>query len=151
MANFCGQASAEQQLLLEQFIAIYPQLRADNLALLAQIYDDDIRFQDPMHQLQGLTELTDYFAGLYRNITDIHFDIQQVLMTGAQAAITWRMSFAHPQLARGKVIAVDGMSHLTLEHKIIFHRDYFDVGQMLYEQLPLVGGMVRWIKQRAQT
>lgn len=151
MANFCGRASSAQQLLLEQFINIYPTLRADNLALLAEIYDDDIRFQDPLHQLQGLALLTDYFAGLYRNITDIHFDIQQVLMTGEQAAISWRMRFAHPKLAAAKLIEVDGMSHLTLADKIIFHRDYFDVGQMLYEQLPLVGGLVRLIKKRAQT
>jgi hypothetical protein len=32
--------------------------------------------------------------------------------------------------------------------KIIFHRDYFDAGAMLYEQIPLLGRVIKWVKQK---
>ena len=36
----------------------------------------------------------------------------------------------------------------TRNGKIYYHRDYFDMGAMVYEQLPLLGRIVRKIKQR---
>jgi hypothetical protein len=30
-----------------------------------------------------------------------------------------------------------------------YHRDYWDAAGELYEQLPLVGGLMRWLKKRA--
>ncbi|MGL5391865.1 MAG: nuclear transport factor 2 family protein, partial [Shewanella sp.] len=95
-----------------------------------------------------LPALTDYFAKLYENIKYIQFDIKEVHQSDSQAALFWQMHYAHPKLNRGALIKVDGMSQLKFSHKIEFHRDYFDVGQMLYEQLPCVGALVRAVKSR---
>jgi hypothetical protein len=32
---------------------------------------------------------------------------------------------------------------------VCYHRDYFDAGEMLYENLPVVGRVIRWIKDQA--
>lgn len=151
MANFNGQCSSAQQQLLERFLAMYQQLRAENLYMLAEVYDERILFQDPLHQLSGLAELSHYFAGLYKNIQTIQFDMSQVLMSPHHAALTWRMSFEHPKLNGGQQVQVDGMSQLVIgdSNKVTYHRDYFDVGAMLYEQLPLLGSVIKRIKQRA--
>ncbi|KFZ37042.1 transcriptional regulator [Shewanella mangrovi] len=143
-----GQCAAGEQQLVERFLAMYQRLNRDNLSLLADIYDEQILFQDPLHQVCGLDALTQYFVGLYQHLDYIAFDMQQVLLAPAQAAINWQMHFQHPRLNRGQLISVDGMSFLTLADKVTFHRDYFDVGQMLYEQLPLLGSAVRAIKRR---
>ncbi|HGP4674712.1 TPA: nuclear transport factor 2 family protein, partial [Vibrio cholerae O1] len=34
------------------------------------------------------------------------------------------------------------------EGKVTYHRDYFDMGEMLYEQLPVLGQVIRAIKRR---
>ncbi|HDY7901818.1 TPA: nuclear transport factor 2 family protein, partial [Vibrio vulnificus] len=50
---------------------------------------------------------------------------------------------------KGACVEVKGVSHLKFEAgKVIYHRDYFDLGEMLYENLPLLGGIIRAIKQR---
>ena len=151
MANFNGQCSSAQQQLLERFLAMYQQLRAENLHMLGEVYDERILFQDPLHQVRGLQPLRCYFAGLYQNIHSIHFDMSQVLMSPNHAAINWRMSFEHPKLNGGKLVLVDGMSQFIISdsNKVTYHRDYFDVGAMLYEQLPLLGCVIKRIKQRA--
>ena len=46
---------------------------------------------------------------------------------------------------------VRGVSHLVLapDGRIAEHRDYWDAAEELYEKLPLLGGLMRWLKRRA--
>ena len=44
---------------------------------------------------------------------------------------------------------LDGASHLRLaDNRIAYQRDYYDLGAMLYEHIPLLGGAVRAVKAR---
>ena len=60
------------------------------------------------------------------------------------------MTFSHPRLAAGQPVRVEGAPRLEFDDadKVCLHRDYFDLGAMLYEQLPLLGALVRTIKGR---
>jgi hypothetical protein len=57
------------------------------------------------------------------------------------------MHFKHPKLGN-RLISVRGVSHLQISDKIDFHEDFYDMGAMLYEQLPLLGNVTRWLKLR---
>ncbi|WP_394129859.1 nuclear transport factor 2 family protein [Shewanella maritima] len=156
---------------------MYQRLNKNNLEILAQVYDETIEFQDPLHQVLGLTALTEYFAELYSNVSSIAFDIHQVQLMqtvdGSQAQIAnayqeqiangsqalpeqglqsaclfWTMTYQHPKLNRGQAINVEGMSQLQFTDKIIKHRDYFDAGQMLYQHVPILGSMIRILNKR---
>ena len=50
-------------------------------------------------------------------------------------------------------VRVEGATRLQFDAwgKVCLHRDYFDLGAMLYEQLPLLGPVVRVIKGRLGT
>ncbi|MGL5046698.1 MAG: nuclear transport factor 2 family protein [Shewanella sp.] len=144
-----NQAMTEPNTLVDEFIQLYQDLNKDNLHLLAQVYDDSISFTDPMHQIMGLEALTQYFAKLYKNVQHIHFEIKEVQQDANQAALFWQMDYRHPKLNKGALIRVDGMSQLKFNDKIYFHRDYFDLGQMLYEHIPCMGGLIRLLKDRA--
>ncbi len=146
-------ASPQSQEIIQAFIALYQSLGPEQLPTLRHrlqaVYAPEICFCDPMHRLEGLEQLEQYFAGLYRNLTEIAFEITDVLPTGDQAAISWQMKYCHPKLNRGQSISVDGISLIKFGDKIHYHRDYLDLGQMLYEQLPLLGSVVRMVKGRA--
>ena len=135
--------------LVDNFIELYQALNKNNLHLLGQVYGDDIIFTDPMHQISGLESLTQYFAKLYENVQHIQFEIKEVQQNDSQASLFWQMQYRHPKLNKGQLIRVDGMSQLKFNDKIYFHRDYFDLGQMLYEQVPCVGGLIRLLKTSA--
>jgi limonene-1,2-epoxide hydrolase len=132
------------------FIQLYQKLNKDNLQKLTEVYSSDVHFQDPLHQVDGMAALTEYFANLYQNITHIEFDIHQIVLSECQhqAALYWVMSYSHPKLNKGQTIHVDGSSLLKFNDKIYFHRDYFDAGQMLYQHVPLLGGLINLIKKR---
>jgi limonene-1,2-epoxide hydrolase len=135
---------------LNEFITIYQNLNKDNLSSLESIYHQQIFFQDPLHQVNGLDDFIAYFEQLYSNIISCEFDIKHTIHHDNEAAIYWQMSYQHPKLNHGELIIVSGNSHLKAQHnKITFHRDYLDAGAMLYEHIPLLGSAVRFIKKRA--
>ncbi|MEL0629855.1 nuclear transport factor 2 family protein [Psychromonas aquatilis] len=135
---------------LANFIRVYEKLGTDNLSLLNSIYDSDIHFQDPMHELQGIDALGKYFDSLYTNLSYCHFKIDNVIHDDQQAALYWTMAYQHNKLNHGKEVIIEGSSKLISNgEKVISHRDYLDLGAMLYEQIPVIGKLITCIKARA--
>lgn len=134
---------------LATFVENYEGLSTNNLHLIQKIYHQDVIFQDPAHCLIGLDKLEDYFASLYTNLSNCSFSIDKVLLDGEEAAIYWTMDFCHSKLNRGKPVLVEGTSLIKgKEGKVIQHRDYVDLGAMLYEHIPVLGGIVKTVKKR---
>jgi hypothetical protein len=40
---------------------------------------------------------------------------------------------------------------LDAQNLIVVHRDYWDAAEELYEKLPWLGGLMRWLKRKANT
>ncbi|MGB5445326.1 MAG: nuclear transport factor 2 family protein [Psychromonas sp.] len=134
--------------LIDKFCRIYESLDKHNLEQLGRVYRDDINFVDALHNLHGLDQLNDYFAHLYANLLFCDFTIEDVIKGEGQASIVWTMKYAHPKINKANPILVNGCSHLKFDQKIYYHRDFLDMGQMLYEHLPLLGGVIRTVKKR---
>ena len=135
---------------LARFVALYQQLSRDELHRLPEVYANEVVFTDPAHRIEGLAALTDYFAALYQRLAYCRFVITSQLQQGRQAWLGWTMTFSHPRLRGGAPVTVEGATRLEFDEagKVCLHRDYFDLGAMLYEQLPLIGPLVRTIKGR---
>ncbi|ELM3717136.1 nuclear transport factor 2 family protein [Aeromonas hydrophila] len=135
---------------LARFVALYQQLSRDELHRLPEVYANEVVFTDPAHRIEGLAALTDYFAVLYQRLAYSRFVITSQQLQGRQAWLGWTMTFSHPRLRGGAPVTVEGATRLEFDEagKVCLHRDYFDLGAMLYEQLPLIGPLVRTIKGR---
>ncbi|MGL5814024.1 MAG: nuclear transport factor 2 family protein [Aeromonas sp.] len=135
---------------LAHFIVLYLQLDRQQLHRLPEIYAEQVVFMDPAHRIEGLAALTRYFASLYQRLDHCRFEIVSQQQQGNEAWLSWIMTFAHPRLAGGKPVRVEGATRLQFDPwgKVCLHRDYFDLGAMLYEQLPLLGPLIRAIRAR---
>ncbi len=128
---------------------IYQQLSKSNLHTLEPVYHKEVVFEDAAHRLEGWAELQRYFDSLYSNVNRCEFDIKEQQQVNDNGFLTWTMTLEHPKLQKGKTICVNGVSHLKFKDgQVIYHRDYFDLGEMLYENLPLLGSVIKAIKQR---
>jgi hypothetical protein len=137
-------------LWLDKFITIYSKLGTNNLHLLNEVYHQDVEFIDPMHSLKGIDNLLQYLDGIYSQVTHCEFIINEVIETDSEAAIYWTMTFCHKKLNKKEPIIISGHSHIkSLDSRVIFHRDYLDIGAMLYEHIPLLGPLVKQVKKRA--
>lgn len=142
-------AQHETQAGVMQFVSIYKALNKNNLTSLETLYHPEIVFRDPAHEIVGLAAFIQYFTVLYENVTDCQFAIHHTTVEDDDAFVTWTMTLSHPKLEKGKARQVQGCSHLRFsEGKIIRHRDYFDMGEMLYEALPVLGRLLKQIKTR---
>lgn len=137
--------------LIENYVATINALpTGDCDQLLRKVYANNIVFKDPAHEVQGLDTLIKYFSKLYSNTLSCDFVLQQHIIEGDQASMRWVMTLAHKSLKKGTPIQVDGASFLTFDNsnKINYHQDYFDLGQMLYQNVPVIGRITTFIKSK---
>lgn len=134
---------------LRQFAQAFAGLHKDNLDQLDQLYSTDALFCDPLHEVRGLSNIRRYFAELYANVSELQFDFYAFDQVGeGEGYLRWTLSYRHPRLARGRLIRVEGCSHLRWNDNVHLHRDYFDAGALLYEHVPLLGSAIRWLQRR---
>ncbi len=115
---------------------------------LASVYADDVVFEDPLHRATGLAELGAYFERLNRNVRSARFTFTHEWTDGGSAALAWTLELELRRPARA--IRLPGMSRLEFgpDGRIRHQRDYFDAGALVYEQIPLLGRVIRSIKTR---
>ncbi|EEP95437.1 hypothetical protein yaldo0001_6350 [Yersinia aldovae ATCC 35236] len=98
-----------------------------------------------------MSSLDAYFQRLLSNLSACCFTLTDIQHHDQQASVCWQMSYAHPRLRRGCLLSLEGISQLRFaEQRIIYQRDYYDLGAMLYEHIPLLGGIVLKLKKRLQ-
>ncbi|MTD26713.1 nuclear transport factor 2 family protein [Erwinia sorbitola] len=140
-----------QQVALQQLVTFYQTLNSDRLSMLAQIYHTDICLSDPVGEHRGLAVVENYFASLLKNMRYCRFVVTLTREFETDALLLWRMEYAHPSLQRGADQTLEGSSYLQFrDNKVAFQRDYYDMGAMLYEKLPLLGSAINLIKKRLQ-
>lgn len=140
---------AEAGDFLRRFAYAFAALDAHNLNRLGELYSADLLFTDPLHEIRGLPAMNRYCAQLYTRVSDLHFDFHGFdPVRKGEGYLRWNMRYRHPRLNGGQPIQVQGCSHLRWHSKVYYHRDYFDAGALLYEQLPLLGRVIAWLKRR---
>ena len=123
-----------------------------HLARLGEVYSAEAWFKDPFNEVQGLDAVRGIFQHMYDSLNQPRFIVTTRVVQGRQCFLTWDFVFG----LRGQTteITVRGASHLWLapgsdgRWRIERHRDYWDVAEELYEKLPLLGGLMRWLKRR---
>ena len=135
---------------LDRFKTAFNQLHKDTLHLLDEIYAPDVEFHDPVHELNGLPALRDYYGRLYDGVVSCHFDFEAEVIQDQQGMLVWIMRFQHARFRRGETLELRGVSHLKFrdDGKVFQHHDYFDMGEFIYERVPVLGGVIRTIKNR---
>ena len=141
------QTSAEY--LAKRIEEAYQNISPDNLGIVESLYTDDAYFEDPSHGVQGKTALVRHFSKTFAKLQGCSFKFHQTVSNGADIFMAWTMFIKYPSLKGGQTIRVEGASFLkTRNGKIYYHRDYFDLGSLLYEHVPLLGRIILKIKQR---
>ncbi|TGG95540.1 nuclear transport factor 2 family protein [Natronospirillum operosum] len=137
--------------MIEHIQKTYQAINRDSLddGILRRLYTEDAEFIDPFHHIRGRPALETYFAHLYRNVKSIDFHYGHSVEQDEHIMMEWTMTVRHPRLRGGEPVTVDGCTCFEIrDGQVARHRDYFDGGQMLYENLPLIGRIINAIKKR---
>jgi steroid Delta-isomerase len=135
-----------------RIILMFETLSPSSVEQLGQIYAPQARFKDPFNEVCGLQAVQGVFEHMFRALHEPRFVVQQALVQGDECFLTWSFLF---RFKRGPAApqSIHGGSHLKLNAQglILDHRDYWDAAQELYEKLPLLGGLMRWLRKRVNT
>jgi len=134
-------------LALRQF---YECLQPSDLARLGELYTEQAFFKDPFNEVKGLAAIRAIFAHMFEALDAPRFEVREAFSQGDQAFLSWDFHFRLKGKNSPQII--HGSSHLRFapDGRVSYHRDYWDAAEELYEKLPLLGGLLRWLKKRLQ-
>jgi steroid delta-isomerase len=136
---------------LERLVQFYETIGADMLhAQLAQVYALDARFKDPFNEVRGLEAIAGIFAHMFEQVNEPRFVVTTRVLEGSQAFLTWEFRFRMKRFSN-ETQRILGATHIIFdaEGKVAVHRDYWDAAEELYEKLPVLGSLMRWLKRMA--
>ena len=134
-------------------IAFFENLSPADVANIGQFYAPLARFKDPFNEVQGVSAIAAIFAHMFDALEQPRFVVTGRVVQGQQCFLTWDFLFAFKGFEKGVTQTVRGASHLVLDAQgmVTLHRDYWDAAEELYEKLPVVGALMRWLKKRASS
>ena len=144
------QPSAER-LAVTRIVDFFEALQPADVARMGTFYSGQAWFKDPFNEVRGLAEVQRVFSHMYVALDQPHFVVTGQLVDGAQCFLTWNFVFRFKRFRTSTWQTVRGGSHLKLnaDGQIEYHRDYWDAAEELYEKLPAVGSLMRWLKRRS--
>jgi ketosteroid isomerase-like protein len=134
-------------------VALFEALTPADVARLGDYYADDARFKDPFNEVVGTAAIRRVFEHMYVALDAPRFVVHDVVAEGDQCFLTWDFLFRFKRFSPAVTQTVRGGSHLIFagDGRIALHRDYWDAAEELYEKLPAVGALMRWLKRRANS
>jgi limonene-1,2-epoxide hydrolase len=137
---------ARTQAMVEQFKARFVTIGPALAENLDRLYTEDVRFRDPIATVSGLADLHAYFAHFAEAAAGAHFEIEEEVVQPGQAAVFWTMVMVKKDGSEAR--RFQGVSHLKVRDRIYEERDYFDLGEAVYDHVPVVGWLTRLVRSR---
>ena len=131
---------------LRRLVDFYQSLQPASLPQIATIYARGARFRDPFNDVQGVSAIEAIFADMFQRTHEPRFVITGSVEQGDDAFVTWDFMFR----TAARSLRVQGCSqlHFDAQGQVDIHRDYWDAAGELYEQLPLLGPLMRVLRRR---
>ena len=136
-----------------RLVALFEHLTVANLPEMGRYYATHAHFKDPFNDVQGLAAIQGIFGHMFEALHEPRFVVTNRVVQGPHCFLTWDFLFRFKSFQQDTPQTVRGASHLVLDEQglVTLHRDYWDAAEEMYEKFPVVGGVMRWLKKRANS
>lgn len=131
---------------VRRYVAFFEQLQPAMLAQLDGYFAPGAHFRDPFNDVSGRAAICGIFRHMFQTTEAAGFRVNDWMCAGNAASIRWQF---HCRL-RGRDLSFPGMSFIRFnsEGLVEEHIDYWDPAAGIYEQLPLLGVLLRSLRRR---
>ena len=121
---------------LTEFKEWFLNLNESTLDDIASYYDENVFFKDPFNEFNGREKLKKLYIHMFITLKNPRFVFIDKIQNNEEIFLTWDFIFNYKEI----LFKIHGSSHLKLnkENKIVYHRDYWDVGEELLLKIPLI-------------
>jgi ketosteroid isomerase-like protein len=133
----------------QRIVTFFERLAPADLARLDEIYTAGAQFKDPFNEVRGVAAIRRIFEHMFESLESPRFVIRDVVVQGDRCFMSWDFVFRMRRFNRDEQ-CIRGATQLLLadDGRIAVHRDYWDAAEELYEKLPALGALMRWLKRR---
>ena len=136
---------------VQRLVGFYESLAPENLFQLGDYYAADAFFKDPFNKVRGIADIRAIFEHMFTALHEPRFIVTQQLVQGDRAALEWEFRFRFQRWNAQAPQCIYGASLLRIDAdgRVAHHRDYWDAAEELYEKLPAIGVLMRWLRRNA--
>lgn len=137
---------------VEALVRSFETLTPQSVPELARLYAADCRFKDPFNDIRGRDGLQAVFTHMFEQVDAPRFVVHERVVDASRVLLTWDFEFRFRRWRRGDTQTIRGASLLVFDAAglVASHRDYWDAAEELYEKLPVLGGLLRWLKRQGR-
>ena len=135
---------------IARVVSFYETLSRESLGRLGEVYAASARFKDPFNDVVGTGPISRIFEAMFEQLDAPRFHVLEAVGDARRACLVWVFDFRNPRLDGGRPQQIRGASWLEFDDqgRVSLHRDYWDAAEELYEKLPVVGALMRWLRRR---
>lgn len=136
---------------LRRVVDFFESISPDDAGRMHELYADDALFKDPFNEVRGPVAIGRIFAAMFDQVDEPRFVVREAISQGNQAFLIWDFRFRFRRFHAARAQQIRGATHLHFapDGRIALHRDYWDAAEELYEKIPVLGGLMRWLRRRA--
>jgi len=134
---------------IKSFLFLYNNLDKGSVASITdQTYAESLYFNDTLVTLHTRPELIEYLENTQKRLQAINISALNVLEKDQDVFVHWKMQTGFTLMGKRHDVESLGISHLRFnpQGKIILHQDYWDSTSGFFQHIPLIGGIIKWIK-----
>lgn len=137
------------QSCVQAYADFFEKITADtSLHYYQQFFDDNVYFEDPFQKVFGITKVYAVFQHMYETLYQPTFKVDETLSGEGFSYVHWTFRFQRHE--KDIVRSFSGVSRVEFNETgaVISHVDYWDAAEHIYEQIPMLGTILRYIKSK---
>lgn len=132
-------------------VRFFESISPADVARMGELYADGATFKDPFNEVVGVPAIARIFGHMFEQVDAPRFVVREAVCQADAAFLVWDFTFGFRRPLPAASCTIRGCSHLRYapDGRIVMHRDYWDAAEELYEKLPAIGVLMRWLRRRA--
>lgn len=143
-----SQAEKDAIARFHDFFAVFDE--ANIRKKVRATYADKLYFNDTLKCLRDVDSLERYMVESANATESTTVEHLNTVAKDGEYYFHWRMDIRFKKFKKGTTQTSWGISHIRFDKdgRVVYHQDYWDAATHLFEKIPVVGGLIRWIKGR---
>lgn len=139
--------TSPNQKFVEAYYAAAAEVKGSDFSPILRVYDDNIRFEDPINRTNGIEKFKQVMADTWRFYPNSRFELRAWADAGDRVFIRWSLV----EDRKGKTVSLIeaiGEFRFNAQGKVISHVDYWDSVTAIYRKIPILGQTLNFMRKR---
>lgn len=143
--------SVEEAAMLGAVKQLFTEYTKENVeANLTKVYAERVYFRDAFKQFDSAEAIRHYMLEGLAPLNAAEFQFRRVARVDDEFYLDWVMRLDFKKTPAGSWEESIGMTHMRFdsEGRIIFHQDYWDPTDIVYQRIPIAKQLINYVKRK---